>query len=81
MYKRQQRFFFSLLFDIPAPLAFDRGAFVINDVIPTAVIELIAVVFAFRKRVKTPDNIIWVVDIVYLLYTSVNLSQGNISDF
>ena len=49
---------------IPAPLSFDRGAFVINDIIPTAVITLVAVVFAFSKRVKTPDNIIWVVDIV-----------------
>ena len=55
---------FLICLDIPAPLSFDRGAFVINDVIPTAVIALIAVVFAFSKRVKTPDNIIWVVDIV-----------------
>ena len=55
---------FLICLDISAPLSFYRGAFVINDIIPTAVIALIAVVFAFRKRVKTPDNIIRVVDIV-----------------
>ena len=57
-------FSLSFLSGIFTPLSFDRGASVINDIIPTAVITLIAVVFAFSKRVKTPDNIIWVVDIV-----------------